>query len=79
PGSLDGGKLFGTPPDLQLGGSDDYGDKGRYIPTTAQDQVNAAIAQWFGVDDSLMRSLFPNLVNFQTGADYESAYTRLFV
>ncbi|MEW7995984.1 MAG: DUF1501 domain-containing protein [Candidatus Thiodiazotropha endolucinida] len=79
PGSLDGGKLFGTPPDLQLGGSDDYGDKGRYIPTTAQDQVNAAIAQWFGVDDSLMQSLFPNLVNFQTGADYESAYIRLFV
>ncbi|MES9849425.1 MAG: hypothetical protein ABW145_13630, partial [Candidatus Thiodiazotropha sp.] len=38
PGSLDGGKLFGTPPDLRLGGSDDYGDKGRYIPTTAQDQ-----------------------------------------
>ncbi|MES9827591.1 MAG: DUF1501 domain-containing protein [Candidatus Thiodiazotropha sp.] len=79
PGSLDGGKLFGTPPDLRLGGNDDYGDKGRYIPTTAQDQVNAAIAQWFGVDDSLMRSLFPNLVNFQTGADYDSAYTGLFV
>ncbi|MES9945660.1 MAG: DUF1501 domain-containing protein [Candidatus Thiodiazotropha sp.] len=78
-GSLDGGKLFGTLPDLRLGGVDDYADKGRYIPTTAQDQVNAAIARWFGVDDSLMRSLFPNLVNFQTGADFDSAYADLFV
>jgi uncharacterized protein (DUF1501 family) len=78
-GSLDGGKLFGTPPDLQLGGPDDYSEKGRYIPTTAQDQVNAAIARWFGVDDSLMRTLFPNLVNFQSGSDYDSAFTKLFV
>jgi uncharacterized protein (DUF1501 family) len=78
-GSLDGGKLFGTLPDLRLDGADDYSDKGRYIPTTAQDQVNAAIARWFGVDDSLMRSLFPNLVNFQTGNDYDSAYIDLFV
>jgi uncharacterized protein (DUF1501 family) len=77
-GSLDGGKLFGTLPDLRLGGADDYSDKGRYIPTTAQDQMNASIARWFGVDDTLMRSLFPNLVNFQTGSDYDSAYTELF-
>ncbi|MEW8028244.1 MAG: DUF1501 domain-containing protein [Candidatus Thiodiazotropha sp.] len=79
PGSLDGGKLFGTLPDLRLGGTDDYGDMGRYIPTTAQDQINAAIARWFGVDDALMQSLFPNLVNFRTGADYASAYADLFV
>ncbi|MEW8037549.1 MAG: DUF1501 domain-containing protein [Candidatus Thiodiazotropha sp.] len=77
-GSLDGGRVFGTPPDLRLGGADDQGDKGRYIPTIAQDQVNAAIARWFGVDDSLMRSLFPNLVNFQTGADFDSSYIDLF-
>ncbi|MEW8587379.1 MAG: DUF1501 domain-containing protein, partial [Candidatus Thiodiazotropha sp.] len=78
-GRLDGGKLFGTLPDLRLGGADDHGDKGRYIPTTAQDQVNAAITRWFGVDDSLMRSLFPNLANFQSGADFDSSYIDLFV
>jgi uncharacterized protein (DUF1501 family) len=78
-GNLDGGKMFGTLPDLQLGGADDYGKSGRYIPTTAQEQVNASIAQWFGVDDSLMRRLFPNLANFQTGNDYDSAFTPLFV
>lgn len=78
-GNLDGGKLFGSLPDLRLGGADDYSDKGRFIPTTAQDQVNAAVARWFGVDDTLMRTLFPNLVNFQSGSDYDSAFTPLFV
>jgi uncharacterized protein (DUF1501 family) len=78
-GNLDGGKLFGTLPDLQLGGPDDYGEKGRYIPTTAQEQVNAAVARWFGVDDSLMRTLFPNLVNFQSGSEFDSAFMDLFV
>jgi uncharacterized protein (DUF1501 family) len=78
-GNLDGGKLFGTLPDLQLGGTDDYGEKGRYIPTIAQEQVNAAVARWFGVNDSLMRRLFPNLVNFQSGSEYDSAYMDLFV
>jgi uncharacterized protein (DUF1501 family) len=77
-GSLDGGKMFGALPDLRLGGADDYSDKGRYIPTIAQEQVNAAIARWFGVDDSLMQSIFPNLVNFQTGNNFDSAYTDLF-
>lgn len=78
-GSLDGGKLFGALPDLRLGGEDDHGEMGRFIPSTAQDQVNATIARWFGVDDTLMRSLFPNLVNFQQGTDFESAYTGLFI
>jgi uncharacterized protein (DUF1501 family) len=78
-GTLDGGRLFGTLPDLRIGGADDHGDKGRIIPTTSQDQVNAALAQWFGVDDTLMRTLFPNLVNFQTGSDFDSAYSDLFV
>ncbi|MES9970680.1 MAG: DUF1501 domain-containing protein [Candidatus Thiodiazotropha sp.] len=78
-GTLDGGRLFGSLPDLRLGGADDYADKGRYIPAIAQDQVNAGIARWFGVDDSLMRSLFPNLVNFQAGGDYDSAFLDLFI
>ncbi|MCU7882869.1 MAG: DUF1501 domain-containing protein [Candidatus Thiodiazotropha sp. (ex Lucinoma annulata)] len=76
--SLDGGKLFGTLPDLHLDGDDDYNDKGRIIPTMAQDQVNAAIVRWFGVDDSLMQSLFPNLVHFQTNGNFDSAYVDLF-
>jgi uncharacterized protein (DUF1501 family) len=66
-GHFNGGQLFGTPPDLTLNGPDDYGEgKGQYIPTTSQDQVNASICKWFGVDDSLITTIFPNLANFET-------------
>ena len=78
-GCLDGGKLLGELPSLQLAGDDDYSDKGRIIPTLAQDQINAALTQWLGVEQDLMRSLFPNLVHFQTTDDFESAYAKLFV
>ncbi|MBE8232426.1 MAG: DUF1501 domain-containing protein [Endozoicomonadaceae bacterium] len=79
---FNGGKLFGTPPDLSLNGSDDYSEgKGQYIPTTSQDQVNASICKWFGVDESLISTIFPNLANFQTtSGDISSAFLKnLFV
>lgn len=50
------------------------------IPTTAQDQVNASICEWFGVDSTLMPLIFPNLVNFKSDTSLESAYLQgLFV
>lgn len=78
-GLFDGGKMIGALPAMQLGGVDDYSDKGRMIPSLSQDQVNASLTQWFGVEQNLIRNLFPNLVNFQTGGAIESAYLPLFV
>ncbi len=78
-GTLDGGRLVGTLPELTLAGEDDYSDKGRMIPKLAQDQVNAALVDWLGADQTLIRSLFPNLSNFQTTGDLTSAFARLFV
>ncbi len=65
-GNLNGGIMTGTLPDLTLNGPDDYNFQGRIIPTLSQDQLNASICQWFGVDESLISSIFPNLSNFQT-------------
>ena len=66
-GNLNGGQLLGTVPNVTLGGNDDYSDKGRIIPTTSQDQLNATICQWFGVPTtSIETTLFPNLTNFST-------------
>jgi len=73
-GSLDGGKIIGQIPDLSLEGPNDFSNKGRIIPTTAQDQLNATICEWFGVDESLISTIFPNIENFQTGADVNSAF-----
>jgi len=80
-GSLNGGSMIGTLPSLKIGGADDYKDKGRIIPTTSQDQVNATICKWFGVDPSLISNIFPNLSNFETSpGDANSAYLNdLFV
>jgi len=76
-GNLGGGQMLGSLPDLTLAGADDYSDRGRIIPSTAQDQLNASLCRWFGVDATLMPSIFPNLANFaQTPSDIDSAYLR---
>lgn len=38
--------------------------QGRLLPTTSVDQYAATLAKWFGVDDSEMASVLPNIVNF---------------
>lgn len=80
-GSLNGGNMIGTLPDLNPDGPDDYSDKGRIIPTTSQDQVSASICKWFGVNESQIPQIFPNLSNFETtSGDINSAYLNdLFV
>lgn len=80
-GSLNGGNMIGTLPSLKVDGPDDYYNKGRIIPTTSQDQINATICDWFGVDQSLITNIFPNLSNFETNPGVtSSAYlNNLFV
>lgn len=63
-GPVDGGKIFGTFPSLELGSTDDHNGLGRMIPTTSVSQYGATIASWFGVPQNRLSSLFPNLVNF---------------
>jgi uncharacterized protein (DUF1501 family) len=75
PGNLMGGQMLGQLPDVTIDGTDDYSDKGRIIPSTAQDQLNASLCRWFGVDEVLMPTIFPNLQNFVTfSGDLNSAY-----
>ncbi|ROS04583.1 uncharacterized protein (DUF1501 family) [Sinobacterium caligoides] len=62
-GAVDGGKLFGAFPSLEIGGPDDYG-RGRIIPTTSIDSYGATLAKWMGVNDDELHQIFPNLVNF---------------
>lgn len=80
-GSLNGGNMIGTLPNLTLDGPEDYSDKGRIIPTLAQDQLNATICDWFGVEESLISTIFPNVSNFEsTSGQVRSAFLNdLFV
>jgi len=65
-GAVKGGKLYGTYPTLALGGPDDMGSNGRWIPTTSAAQYAATLASWFGVSDANLNSILPVLDNFQT-------------
>ena len=65
---------YGQLADLTMGGDQDYGNKGLIIPDIAMEQYLASLASWFGVDETLMSELFPNLSNFKTDASLTSAY-----
>ena len=63
-GSVLGNRMYGTYPTLALGGPDDSGSNGRWIPSTASVQYASTLAQWFGVDSSQLGQVFPTLSGF---------------
>ena len=65
-GAVRGAKLYGTYPTLALGGPDDSGANGRWIPSTGSVQYAATLASWFGVGSSQLSSIFPGLGAFSS-------------
>jgi uncharacterized protein (DUF1501 family) len=63
-GAVQGGRVYGTFPVFALGGPNDAGNRGVWIPTTSTDQFGATVASWFGVTAAQMGAVFPNLGNF---------------
>ena len=63
-GPVQGGRVYGTFPDLTLESSDDTGYGGRMIPTTSVDQLFAELLRWFGVTAADMSYVLPNIANF---------------
>ena len=62
-GAVNGGRIYGHLPTLAVGGPNDAGD-GRWIPTTSVDEYSATLARWFGVANSDLPLVLPNLGRF---------------
>ncbi len=62
-GAVKGRKMYGTFPTLKINGPDDTSD-GRWIPTTSVDEYSATLAKWFGVPETSLPAIFPNLPHF---------------
>lgn len=76
-GSVVGGNIYGSTrpdgsgsfyPTLTLGGPDDVdtgsSPRGRWLPTTSVDQYAATLGRWFGLTNTDVSAVFPNIVNF---------------
>lgn len=63
-GPVQGGRIYGTFPDLTLESNDDTGYGGRTIPTTSVDSFFAELLRWFGVPAADMDYVLPNIANF---------------
>ena len=63
-GAVKGGNLYGRYPAMALGGPDDSGNRGVWIPSTSLDQYGATFTKWFGLDATAIANVFPNLSKF---------------
>lgn len=62
-GAVRGQRFYGKAPAVGNGTSDDVG-QGRLLPTMAVDQYAATLASWFGIDSSGLRTVLPNIGNY---------------
>ncbi len=62
-GAVAGGEIYGQMPTLAKGGPDEV-DNSRIVPTTSVDEYGAILARWFGVSESDLGIVFPNLSRF---------------
>lgn len=71
-GAVRGGDLYGTFPvygtknanNNNFDSSPDQLGNGSLLPTTSVDQLGATLGKWFGLSDTQLLDVFPNLANF---------------
>ncbi len=62
-GAVNGRDFYGQSPEIGLNTAEDTG-QGRMLPTTSIDQYSATLAKWFGVPNSDLSLIAPNIRNF---------------
>ena len=66
-GSVNGQRFYGTPPVVTNNGPNGVGRR-RRLRRTSVDQYAATLGQWFGVSDTDLLTLLPNLANHGASA-----------
>ena len=64
-GAVKGASIYGQFPTVALGTTEEVGS-GRLLPSTAVDQYASTMAKWFGVSDTDLATVVPNIGNFTT-------------
>ena len=62
-GAVKGKQFYGTPPEIGNNGADDVG-QGRLLPSIAVDQYASTLATWFGVSNTDMTTVLPNIGSY---------------
>ncbi len=65
-GAVNGRRFYGAAPVVANDGPDDVG-QGRLLPTTSVDQLAATLGSWFGISDTELLTVLPNLVHWNAG------------
>jgi uncharacterized protein (DUF1501 family) len=63
-GSVRGGNLFGTVPQTIINGPNTLNNQGHLLPSTSVDEYTATLARWFGVGQSDIPLVVPNIARF---------------
>lgn len=79
-GAVNGQRYYGTPPPVSVGSTAAPADQwhvgqGRLLPTTSVDQYAATLARWFGVDDSEMTNVVPNIAIYPSATGYDLTWS----
>ena len=81
-GAVRGQEFYGTPPPVSATLTNSLSDQwhvgqGRLLPSTSVDQYAATLARWFGVADTELNAILPNLRNFGAAAGRSDYPTNL--
>jgi len=63
-GAVQGKKILGSLPEYDLGAEAYTASRGRLIPSVSVDQYAASLGGWFGLNNSELNAVLPNLSNF---------------
>jgi len=66
-GAVNGGRYYGNAPVVANNGPDDVG-QGRLLPSTSVDQYAATLGKWFGISDTDLLTVLPNLSHWDASA-----------